>query len=78
MSVVVGMVFTTLEEDFIQNLLRLSAGRLVFIYVVVGLLVVFFSILTFNNHRVIAIKCIATTAFLFPVDGVTKLGETIH
>lgn len=40
--------------------------------------VLFFSILTFNNHHVIAIKCIATTAFLFQVDGVMKLGETIH
>lgn len=67
------MVFNILKEDFIQKLLRLSAGRLIFVY-----MFYFFSILTFNNHHVIAIKCIATTAFLFQVDGVMKLGETIH
>lgn len=68
------MVFNILKEDFIQKLLRLSEGRLMFIY----MFYFFFSILTFNNHHVIAIKCIATTAFLFQVDGVMKSGETIH
>lgn len=67
------MVFNILKEDFIQKLLRLSAGRLIFIYTYY-----FFSILTFNNHHVIAIKYIATTAFIFHMDGVMKWGETIH
>lgn len=58
------MVFNILREDLIQKLLRLSAGRLIFVYVYY-----FFSILTFNNHRVIDIKCIATTPFSFQVDG---------
>lgn len=38
----------------------------------------FFFTLTFNNHHVIAIKCIATTNLLFPVNGVIKLGEAIY